>query len=103
MYFNYPFQAIQQTQNIQYVNGRTGADAYQMGANSSVILMDQNDSRFYLKQTDANGRATVRAYDFKEAEEAKPEEYVTKSEFESFKAKLKGGRHEPVNDVRKQQ
>lgn len=103
--YSNPYQQLlpQQTQNIQYVNGRQSAESYQMSANSSVILMDSNLPRFYLKKTDASGMATVKAYDFKEVEDDKPAEYVTKAEFESFKAKLKGGRHESVNDVRKQQ
>ena len=103
--YSNPYQQLipQQTQNIQYVNGKQSAESYQMPSNSSVILMDSNLPRFYLKKTDASGMATVKAYDFKEVEEEKPAEYVTKAEFESFKAKLKGGRHESVNDVRKQQ
>lgn len=105
MYPMYPFQTapmIPQTQNIQYVNGRQSAESYQMPSNSSVILMDSNQARFYLKQTDASGLATVKSYDFKETEIEKPKEYVTKEEFEAFKAKMKGGRNEPVNDARKQ-
>lgn len=47
-----------------------------------------------MKQTDASGIATVRAYDFKEAEEDRPAEYVTKSEFETFKAEMKGVKDE---------
>ena len=39
---------------------------------------------------------------FKETEEEKPIEYVTKAEFEKFKQNLKGGRHESANDARKQ-
>lgn len=94
MYGMYPFQALpQQTQNIQYVNGKQSAESYQMLPNSSVILMDSNKARFYMKQTDASGMATVRAYDFKEAEDDKPAEYVTKKEFEAYKAQMKG-----VND-----
>ena len=73
-----------------------------MPANSSAILMDQNLSRFYMKQTDASGVATIKAYDFKEAETEKPVEYVTKSEFEKFKATMKGGRNESTNESRKQ-
>jgi hypothetical protein len=97
MYSMYPFQSpylSQPTQNIQYVNGRQSAESYQMPANSSVILMDSGKARFYMKQTDASGMATVRAYDFKEAVEEKPTEYVTKSEFESFKAEVKGVKDE---------
>lgn len=96
----YPFLYPSVSQTIQYVNGKQSADSYQMAPNSSVILMDSNRARFYLKQTDASGMATVKAFDFKEAEEEKPAEYVTKSEFESFKAEV---RHESTNDVRKQQ
>lgn len=91
----------QQTQSIQYVNGKQSAEAYQMPNNSSVILMDSNSARFYMKQTDASGVATIKTYDFKEAKEEKPEEYVTKKEFEAFKANIKGVKNESANDVRK--
>ena len=85
----------QETEDIKYVNGKQGAEAYQMYANRKAILMDANMSRFYMKQTDANGQATIRAYDFKEAESEKPVEYVTKEEFEQFKSRFKGEvRHE---------
>ena len=87
---------------IQYVNGKASAETFQMPSNSSVILMDADLPRFYLKKTDASGMATIKSYDFKETEEEKPTEYVTKAEFEKFKANLKGVRHESINDARKQ-
>lgn len=90
-------QAAQSFQ-IPYVNGKASAESYQMPANSSVILMDAEKSRFYVKQTDASGTATIKTFDFKESEADKPVEYVTKSEFESFKQKMKGGnRNEPTS------
>ena len=97
-----PLMAPVAQQNIQYVNGKQSAESYQMAANSSVILMDSNLPRFYMKQTDASGLATIRAYDFKEAEEEKPKEYVTRQEFEKFKANLKGAKNESANELRKQ-
>lgn len=107
MYPLYPFQNTpylsQQAQNIQYVNGKQSAESYQLPANSSVVLMDSNCARFYLKKTDASGLATVKAYDFKEVEEEKPQEYVTKAEFDKFKASMKGVKHESTNDARKSQ
>ena len=107
MYPMFPYQAtpplLQQTQTIQYVKDKQSAEAYQMPVNSSVILMDSNQARFYMKQTDASGVATIKAYDFKEAEDEKPKEYVTKQEFEAFKAKMKGGRHESSNDADRKQ
>lgn len=93
-----------QPQSIQYVNDRASVDSYQLPANSSVILMDSNQARFYVKQTDASGAATVKSYDFKETEKEKPKEYVTKEEFESFKANLKkGDRHESANESARKQ
>ena len=106
MYPIYQYQSFlsQPTQNVQYVNGKQSVDSYPMSPNSSVILMDSNMPRFYLKQTDASGIATVKSFDFKETEEEKPTEYVTKAEFEKFKSNLKGARNnESANDVRKQQ
>lgn len=99
-----PQVPVQQDQDIQYVNGKPGAEAYQMFPNKKAILMDANEARFYIKQTDANGQATIKSFDFKETEQEKPKEYVTKEEFESFKASMKGGRHESnsSNDNRKQ-
>ena len=89
---------LPQQQTIQYVNDRSSAETYQMAANSSVILMDANLPRFYMKMTDASGMATVKSYDFKETEQEKPKEYVTKEEFETFKSTLKGVKDESNNE-----
>ena len=40
--------APQETEDIKYVNGKQGAEAYQMFANRKAILMDANMSRFYM-------------------------------------------------------
>lgn len=107
MYSYYPMlqnvMPMQQAQQIPYVNGKQSAESYQIPANSSVILMDSNAAKFYLKQTDASGIATIKSYDFKESEEEKPKEYVTKQEFEKFKASMRGGKHESTNDATRKQ
>lgn len=74
------------------VNGRAGADAYQMGApNSMVALFDANDDIFYIKSTDGANYPTVRPYRFAalvdEAAGPAPE-YVTREEFGEFKTRL---------------
>ena len=93
-----------QTENIQYVSGKQGVESYQMAANSSAVFLDSSTNRFYTKHTDANGTATIKSFDYTESEEDKPIEYVTKAEFETFKAHLKGaGKNESNGDVRKQQ
>ena len=100
----YPTQTFPtQTEQIQYVNGKQSAESYQMSPNSSVILMDSEKARFYVKKTDASGVSTIKAYDFTESADDKPTEYVTKAEFEKFKASVKGARHESSNDANRKQ
>lgn len=86
-----PYQAQmqqpQQPNELQFVNGRESVDMYPMPPNSKVILMDSNMPRFYLKETDASGMARVATYDFTPANEKPVEEYVTRQEFEDWKAK----------------
>lgn len=88
-----PYPAItppissQAQQTIQYVNGRSSAEAYQMPVNSNVLLMDSTQSRFYIKQTDASGIATIKTYEFKEVTaDTDSKGFVTREEFEAFKA-----------------
>ena len=52
--------------------------------------MDSTMPRFYIKQTDASGMATVTAYDFTAASEKPADEYVTRAEFEEWKAQHPG-------------
>lgn len=57
---NSPYQS--QRQEIIKVNGREGANAFAMPANSSVLLLDINQPIIYLKQTDGGGYANVTTY-----------------------------------------
>ena len=52
-----------QSCKLPEVNGMNGANAYQIGVNSSVLLLDTNLPIVYLKQTDGGGYATVSAFD----------------------------------------
>ena len=51
------------------VNGRGGADAYQMPPNSQALLLDETQPVIWLKQTDGAGYPTLTAYDIKPHEE----------------------------------
>jgi uncharacterized coiled-coil protein SlyX len=44
---------------MAWVNGTTGAAAYILPPNSRILLMDSDDSKFYVKETDANGQPVV--------------------------------------------
>lgn len=57
-----PMQPVQQTQVVK-VNGENGARAYQMGANSSSLLLDESGLMVWLATTDGAGYKTVTPYD----------------------------------------
>lgn len=78
-YNSYTANMYQQTQqfaspqqqtdtNITFVNGIEGAKAFQMRPNQSVILMDSDNSKFYVKSTDNLGVAKISSYSFTEDE-----------------------------------
>ncbi len=56
-------QPSQAKQDIVQVNGENGARAYQIGANSSALLLDTQAPIVWLVQTDGAGYKTVTAYD----------------------------------------
>ena len=68
------------------VNGRGGAEAYQMPANSQVLLLDETQPVLWLKQTDGAGYPSLTAYDITPHEDKaapdmqKLEERITKIE-----------------------
>ena len=51
---------------ITWVQGYEGAKSYLLPHNSSAILMDSEDSIFYIKTTDNVGMPTTRAFEFRE-------------------------------------
>ena len=71
-YFN-PYGFMQQPQTtipqsmpvmqVVRVSGENGAKAFQMGANASALLLDENGMIVWLAQTDGAGYKTVTPYD----------------------------------------
>lgn len=92
-------------QGLIKVNGRAGADTFQIGApNSIVALFDANDDIFYIKRTDGAGYASTEAYRFSPlAEQPQPTtaEYISREEFDSFKTKLEEALKNVQQSVRK--
>ena len=62
-YMQQQYQMPQQQTQVVRVSGENGAKAYQMGANSSALLLDESGSMVFLKTTDGAGFPTVSAYD----------------------------------------
>lgn len=49
-------------QEVIRVNGRNGAEAYQLPPNSSILLLDETAPRVWLKTTDGASYPTVKGY-----------------------------------------
>ena len=75
-----------QTSTLVRVNGMDGAKAYQMGANSTVALFDENDALFYVKTTDGACFPTIRIFRFEEVKDTEQpkQEYVSRKEMEEY-------------------
>ena len=71
------FQMPQVTQPTQVVkvNGENGARSYQIGANSSALLLDESGLMVWLVTSDGAGYRTVSAYDIKPHESAPVPDY----------------------------
>lgn len=63
---NFNNQSFQSQTNITFVNGMEGAKAFQLRPNSNVLLMDSDNSKFYVKSTDNLGIANISSYSFVE-------------------------------------
>lgn len=98
-------------QGLLWVQGEAGAKSYIVAAGASVLLMDSEASKFYIKTTDASGVPSMRTFEYKEilpnqmppvVAEVKEPEYAThedveylKKQIEELKQKLEV-KHEPI-------
>lgn len=90
-----PQQTQVQTNTYAWVNGLEGAKAYMVAPNSSILLMDNDKQSFYIKTANAQGQATMEAYEYKKASEKKAKEkeldlsgYVKQSDFDNLNKKF---------------
>ena len=93
----------QPTNSLIWVQGEAGAKSYLVAPNTTVMLMDSEGDRFYLKSADASGMPLpLRIFDYKErttaaqqafggsvaAETVNLNKFVTREEFEQLKASI---------------
>lgn len=85
-----------QPTTLTRVTGLEGAKAYQMPANSTVALFDNNEDVMYIKTTDGAGFPTIRAFSFSEintqSQTSQNIDYVTRDEFNQLKEELLNGK-----------
>lgn len=99
-----------QSTGIVWVQGEAGAKAYPVAAGNSMLLMDSESERFYIKSTDVSGMPMpLRTFSYKESLEADGEKksvdmsnYITRDELEarlsSLKPTTKKGKKEEIED-----
>jgi hypothetical protein len=82
---------IKPATNIIYVQGESGAKGYPVTNGYTMLLMDSEEPKFYIKQTDNMGLPSMKTFKFEEVVEPEPEkvEYITKADFEDFKNEIK--------------
>ena len=91
----------QPTNSLIWVQGEAGAKSYLVAPNATVMLMDSEGDRFYLKSADASGMPLpLRVFEYKEVGNAPRSDFnaatndfanfgdrfVTREEFEQLKA-----------------
>lgn len=90
-----PTQTVQQPQQnnsgILWVSGEVGAKSYLVAPGTSVLLMDSDDTVFYLKTADQSGMPSLRTFKYSEITGQKSfnktdqNNFVNREEFENFK------------------
>lgn len=99
-----PSQPLQQqSSQIIWVSGEAGAKSYLVAPGNTVMLLDAENSVFYLKSADASGMPLpLRIFDYKErtttahqafggsvtAESVNLDNFVTRKEFDELKASI---------------
>lgn len=84
-------QARPETYGLNWVQGEAGAKSWFVAPGATVLLMDSENQRFYLKSADMNGMPTMKTYEYIEVGPQKPAEaqpvagFVTVEAFEQFR------------------
>ena len=93
----------QQSSQIIWVSGEAGAKSYMVAPGNTVMLLDAENSVFYLKSADASGMPLpLRIFDYKErtttaqqafggvvtGESVNLDNFVTRKEFDELKASI---------------
>lgn len=95
-----PQQQPQQQNNnsLIWVSGEVGAKSYLVCPGTTVLLMDSEGDRFFLKTTDNAGMPTLRTFEYKEVTANAPqgpntqvknmnEQFVTREEYNELSGK----------------
>lgn len=88
--FQMPMQRPDPT-GLNWVQGEAGAKSWLVNPGATVLLMDSENQRFYLKSADMNGVPAMRTFEYSEIGASKPQEamqtvnFVSVEEFNGFR------------------
>ncbi len=85
---NQPNYYVGNAKEFDYVNGVEEAKNYILAPNQTVYLKDKQSNLFFEKKADEQGRYTIKAYELKEVNQNKDNDYVTKSDFTTLEEKI---------------
>ena len=88
---------------ITRVNGKNGAEAFQMQPNSAILLLDETAPVVWLKQTDGAGYATITPYSITPMQTQEQQESDKLNELENRIAELEGLVNAKSNSTSSQQ
>lgn len=95
---SYPQPA--QNSGLIWVQGEAGAKSYLVAPNSTVMLMDSEGSRFYIKSTDGSGMPTLKTYIYHQEgatgapaaanspDKGEMVDFIKRDEFDAISAKI---------------
>ncbi|MBO5837269.1 MAG: hypothetical protein J6Q92_05180 [Oscillospiraceae bacterium] len=91
-----PMPTRPEPSGLNWVQGEAGAKSWIVTPGSTVLLMDSEMMRFYLKSADPNGVPSLRTFEYAEVGAVKPTEAVPAAQFvpinvfEDFKKEVMG-------------
>ncbi len=91
-------QSPQTNQGLLWVQGEAAARSYLVAPNSTVLLMDSDTSRFYIKSADNAGMPSLKVFEYSEVSQNAPkysnsaqtnldDKYVTRKEYDDLQGK----------------
>ena len=77
--------------SVAFINsGKSGAQAFTVGAGNTVFLIDFDHKQFFIKEVSPNGfPQPMREFNFEELVQQSNSDYVTRKEFEELKNLIK--------------
>lgn len=106
VYYNHPagYQPAQQpaSNSIQWVQGENGAKSYIVPQGQSILLMDSESSRFYIKSADNTGMPLpLRIFEYNEIKQEAGESTQTKKSFDAAAFVARSEYDEKISELEK--